>query len=119
MNGEKILCGILDTYGINYVTEYRFHSKRRWRFDIAIIERKIAFEYDGLRFNRGKLVGHGSIKQMQSDREKSNAALLLGWSVYRFMPQHFRSLKSGDLPGSHVIDVMVSLFGGVHERAKS
>ena len=34
--------------------EYRFHPERKWRFDWALPERMIAFEYDGI------MSGHAS-----------------------------------------------------------
>lgn len=62
--------------------EYRFHPTRRWRFDWALPERMIAFEYDGL-MKAGENQGHTSIGAVLRDVEKINEAQALGWDVYR------------------------------------
>jgi hypothetical protein len=57
--------------------EYRFHSKRLWRFDLAWPEIKLAIEIDG----NGR---HNTVAGMANDDEKINEAGLLGWTVLRF-----------------------------------
>lgn len=84
--------------GVDLVAEHRFHPVRRWRFDYALLEHKIAIEIDGGvwlkgggRHNRGA----GFIKDM----EKLNAAASLGWLILRFTPQ--QRLKSETLEIIH------------------
>lgn len=61
--------------------EYRFHPVRRWRFDLAYPEKKIAFEIEGGTWTGGRHVrGAG----FEKDIEKYNEATRLGWKVYRF-----------------------------------
>jgi len=61
--------------------EYKFHPKRRWRFDFAIPSIKLALEVEGGVFSRGRHIRPtGFIK----DCEKYNNAVLLGWHVLRF-----------------------------------
>jgi very-short-patch-repair endonuclease len=68
--------------------EYRFHPKRRWRFDFAWPIYKVAVEVDGGIYNRGRHVrGVG----FERDAEKRNAAVLGGWRVLHFTPRHIRS----------------------------
>lgn len=65
------------------VTEYAFmppHAPRRWRFDFAWPEQKVAVEIEGLLFKGGR---HQRIKGFLADAEKYEAALLQGWTVYR------------------------------------
>lgn len=62
-------------YGMH--REYRFHPTRKWRFDFAIPELKLAVEIEG----RGR---HQTVDGFRKDCEKYNAALLLGWRVLRF-----------------------------------
>jgi very-short-patch-repair endonuclease len=64
--------------------EYRFAPPRRWRFDWAWIRtaRPLAVEIDGGRFAPG-----GGYHAGDSDREKLNAAAILGWVVLRFSTQ--------------------------------
>ena len=65
-----------------YEREYRFHATRKWRFDFAWPVCKVAVEVDGGRWQAGG-GRHGS----DSDREKINAAVELGWRVLRYSPQ--------------------------------
>jgi hypothetical protein len=71
--------------------EYRFHPVRRWRFDGAFPEKLVAVEIDGGAFIQGR---HTRGVGFKNDCEKINAAGLLGWRVFRFLPQQ---LKSGEV----------------------
>lgn len=64
--------------------EYRFHPKRRWRFDYAIPRRKIAIEVEGGIWTGGR---HVSPKGFLGDMEKYNTATTLGWHILRTIPQ--------------------------------
>ena len=61
--------------------EYRFHDKRRWRFDFAWPAQMLACEIEG--FN-GR---HQTTKGVRQDIEKYQAANRLGWSIYRTSAQ--------------------------------
>jgi very-short-patch-repair endonuclease len=63
------------------VTEYRFAHPRRWRFDIAIPNERIAIELEGGVFTGGR---HTRGTGYLNDMEKYNAATALGWRVLRF-----------------------------------
>lgn len=67
---------------------HRFHATRKWEFDFAWPEYKLAVEVEG-----GEWVGgrHFRPKGFREDSEKYNEAWFLGWKVLRF-------------PGSHVKD---------------
>lgn len=58
--------------------QYRFHPTRRWRFDLAWPDRNMAVEVDGGTWTGG---GHVRGKHYESDCEKGNEAILLGWRV--------------------------------------
>lgn len=74
-----------------FVQEYRFHSIRRWRFDFAWPDKKLALEVEGGIFRGGR---HTSPKGFINDCEKYNTAALMGWRVIRVTsPQ----IKSGEL----------------------
>ncbi|MFQ5593161.1 MAG: hypothetical protein ACE5HA_03330 [Anaerolineae bacterium] len=62
------------------VHEHRFHPERRWRFDRAWPKVKIAIEVEGGIWSGGRHVRGAGFER---DCEKGNAALLLGWQVYR------------------------------------
>lgn len=64
--------------------EFRFHETRRWRFDAAITEIKIAFECEGGSWSGGR---HVTPQGFEKDLEKYNTATMMGWKVYRFVPR--------------------------------
>lgn len=64
------------------VAEYRFHDKRRYRFDFAFPEHKVAVEIEGgIYMRRG---GHSTGGGITRDIEKGNLAVSEGWRVLRF-----------------------------------
>jgi hypothetical protein len=72
------------------VREFRFSQQRRWRFDLAWLDQKVAIEVDGGGFMNGR---HSRGKGIEGDCEKYAAALIAGWTVLRVTPKH---LKSGE-----------------------
>ena len=72
---------IFKSMGLDPETEYRFHDKRRWRFDFAFPEEKIAVEIEGGTFSKSR---HTTGTGYEKDCEKYNAAVLNGWRVFRF-----------------------------------
>lgn len=69
--------------GVECVKEYRFHNTRKWRFDYAIPEHKIAIEVEGGVWTGGR---HTSPKGFLGDMEKYNTATVMGWRVLRTTP---------------------------------
>jgi len=65
-------------------TQYEFHPKRKWRFDLAHVDTLTAIEIDGGEFARG---AHNRGAQMARDYEKRNHAALLGWRVFQLTGQ--------------------------------
>ena len=63
-----------------HVTEYKFHQTRRWRFDFAFVDQKIAIEVDGGTYSQGR---HTRGKGFNNDCHKINSAICLGWRVLR------------------------------------
>lgn len=72
----------LDTFGLPFVQEYKFHPSRKWRFDYAIPKIGVAIEYEGM--SKNKKSRHATITGYAGDCEKYNEAALLGWLVFRF-----------------------------------
>jgi very-short-patch-repair endonuclease len=73
--------------------EHRFHPIRKWRFDFAWPAHKFAVEVEGGGWTNGR---HTRGSGFESDLEKYQAAMLLGWTVYRCSPG---MVKSGDAVG--------------------
>lgn len=81
------------------VREHRFHPVRRWRFDYAWPEQRVALEVDGGVWTGGRHTrGAGFIKDM----EKLNAAVVAGWRVVRVVP--------GKLCASSTVGMLESLL---------
>ena len=59
--------------------EVLFHPTRKWRFDLAWPELKVAVEYQGGIFSRQ--ASHSSISHIMRDQQKGNEAQLHGWIV--------------------------------------
>lgn len=68
---------------VECVKEYKFHPTRRWRFDYAIPEHKIALEVEGGVWTGGR---HIRAQGFLGDMEKYNTATLMGWRVFRTTP---------------------------------
>lgn len=64
--------------------EYRFDPTRRWRFDVAVPAKKIAFEVEGGTWSGGR---HVNPIGFEKDCEKYNKACALGWKVFRLTPK--------------------------------
>ena len=88
--GLSVQLDLLEKKGFpgGWLTEYKFHPTRRWRFDFANEVLKIAVEYQGgLFIPHG---GHQTVRGMRAGFEKLNEAQLLGWIVLQFGPDETR-----------------------------
>lgn len=83
------------------VTEYRFCPTRRWRFDLAYPDRKIAIEAEGGAFTRGR---HTRGIGMTLDCEKYNAAVVRGWRVLRYTAANINQV-SDDLTALMLLEI--------------
>lgn len=70
------------------VTEFRFHPQRKWRFDFAWPQLRIAVEIEGGVLSQGR---HVRPRGFTNDCEKYNQASQLGWRVLRFTGADVRS----------------------------
>ena len=67
--------------GLKPELEYQFHDTRKWRFDFAWPDRRIAAEVEGGVYSGGR---HTRSTGFIKDAEKYNMATELGWWVFRF-----------------------------------
>ena len=65
------------------VKEYKFHEVRKWRFDYAFPDVKVASEVDGAVWTQGR---HTRGAGYLGDMEKLNTAASMGWLVLRITP---------------------------------
>jgi len=72
-----------------------------WRFDLAWPDYKIALEYEGGTFNRGR---HTRPMGYSEDCRKYNAAQMLGWVVIRF------TREMADKEMSEIVGLIVYLI---------
>ncbi len=75
-------------------TEYRFHPERKWRFDYAYPDKKIAIEQEGGVWIGGR---HNRASGFLKDLEKYNAAAVLGWRILRYTPEKMTTDAVDDL----------------------
>lgn len=73
------------------VREFRFMPPRRYRFDFAWPEQRIAAEVDGGIWIRGR---HNTGSGIESDDRKINFAALRGWRVFRFTSGMLKSWEA-------------------------
>ena len=76
--------------GGEWWAEWPFHPTRKWRFDYACPELKIAIEVDGGIFTGGR--HSGGVGQLK-DFEKGNAACAMGWYVFHTTPEDMHDLE--------------------------
>ena len=74
--------------------EYRFAPPRRWRFDYAWPQPKVALEVEGGVWIRGR---HTRGKGYLADCEKYSEAASMGWLVLRTTPGALNSAETIDL----------------------
>lgn len=78
----------------NIVKEFRFHPVRKWRFDYAFPERRVAVEVDGGVWTGGR---HINPAGYINDMEKLNTAASMGWLVLRITTDDRFAIKTYEL----------------------
>lgn len=69
-----------------YVQELKFDDMRRYRFDWAIPDLKLAIEYEGLNSEKSR---HTTKKGYTGDCQKYNLAVINGWKVLRYTAMNY------------------------------
>lgn len=85
--------------GGEWWAEWYFHPERKWRFDYALPELKIAIEIDGGLFTGGR--HSGGVGQL-NDMEKMNTATSMGWLVFHYTPEDCFSMALREQVGRAV-----------------
>ena len=76
------------------VPEHVFAKPRRWRFDWAWPEKRIACEYEGIFSAKSR---HTSVTGYTNDAEKYSTAATLGWCVIRVTAPMVRDGRAFEL----------------------
>jgi very-short-patch-repair endonuclease len=92
------------------VKEHRFHPTRRWRFDFAWPEQRLAVEIEG----RGR---HQTFMGFAQDAEKYNTALLLGWRVLRYPAAFVKPSPKRKLWPNGAADMIEEIRRALQERS--
>lgn len=95
--GKLYIEEVLQSRNISYVKEHQFMGKRRrFRFDYAILDKKIAIEFEGLESVdvKGKKIpsGHTTKVGYTSNCTKYNLAAINGWKVLRFTALNYKDV---------------------------
>lgn len=78
-----LLRSVADEEGLRLKEEYKFLKDRKFRFDYAFEEVKVAFEYEGIFSRKSR---HLTVTGYSRDIEKYNLAQAEGWVVIRATP---------------------------------
>lgn len=91
----NVFYGLCRKYGLPIACpEYRFDRERKWRFDYAFPEQKVALEVEGGVWTRGRHTrGSGYVKDM----EKYSEAAAQGWRIVRVTPDQLCTLETIEL----------------------
>ena len=89
----------------DYLREYNFSyiPKRHWRVDYAWPAYRLIVEVDGGAFKKDG-GGHNRGAGFRKDIVRHNTLKQLGWTVYRFLPEHLPPKSS------YAIDVIEGFF---------
>lgn len=87
--GLRYLKQALTAAAVIWTAEHRFHPVRRWRFDIAIPDKLIGLEYEGLFSEKSR---HTTAKGYTADAEKYNTAQSMGWRVFRYTAMNYKNI---------------------------
>ena len=79
---------------VRIVKEHKFHDVRKWRFDYAFPDQKVAVEVDGGVWTGGR---HINPAGYINDMEKLNTAASMGWLVLRITTDDRFASKTYDL----------------------
>ncbi len=95
---------MLAATGLDFKPEFRFDPSRKWAFDWAYVEAKIAVEYEGGTFSGG---GHVRGRGYSGNCEKYNSAACQGWVILRYTADMIKRDKMGVVHDLHKLGVVI------------
>jgi hypothetical protein len=81
------IINVLMTLREEYKEEHMFLRPRRYRFDVALVQYRIAIEYEGLMSEKSR---HTTKKGYTGDATKYNQAQIAGWIVLRYTADNYK-----------------------------
>ena len=102
---EELLFQIKTTKIAEPVLELKFHDTRKWRFDLSWPDIKFACEVEGGTWIQGR---HSRGAGMEKDMEKYEAAMLLGWTVYR--------VSGGMIKQGKAVETISAMIGALEAK---
>jgi hypothetical protein len=90
-----------------YEEEFKFLEDRKFRFDFAWPDKKVAVEVEGGVYSNSR---HTSGFGFTKDCEKYNLAAASGWSVYRFTTEMVKNGKAVDFLSYNVFKLNACLY---------
>ena len=92
----SLVVKLLDSNGIKSETEFAFAKSigRKWRFDLAIPDYRIALEIQGGIFIAGR---HSRGASLLKEWDKLNCAAAMGWRVIYCQPKDVKSGRAYNL----------------------
>lgn len=89
--------------GEGWVCEHIFHPIRKWRFDLAWPDKKLAIEVNGgTKYGNSR---HSYGDGIENDYEKLNAAQSMGWVVFSFTSNMIKSGKAILFVQDYLVDI--------------
>jgi very-short-patch-repair endonuclease len=111
--GEEKINQLLKCLKVEFEREYQAIPGRRFRFDFAIPDLKIAIEYEGGTWNNG---GHVRPAHFSSDCQKYSLAAIYGWCVIRVTADLMRAdQKRIGESGVEMIELAICMKKGDNE----
>lgn len=89
-DGVQFIISVLEANKVPYIQEYQFAPPRKFRFDFAIPDLKIAAEYEGIFSKKSR---HTTQSGYSKDCEKYNLAATNGWRVLRYTAKTVKSFE--------------------------
>lgn len=85
------IISVLKKSGLEFEEEYKFDEVRKFRFDWAIEDYRIAIEYEGIFSEKS---GHTTISGYTKDITKYNLATKLGWQILRYTAENYLEIEN-------------------------
>ena len=86
---DAFLVTFCEANGFELSRELKFCKDRKFRFDWSIEGLMIAVEYEGIYGGKSR---HTTVTGYSKDTEKYNLAASLGWKVYRYTANTYKSI---------------------------